>query len=119
MEGRDNAYLAGYFGVPVQEIHAKRSQWGITIPKIAALKDAEKVDEPYHEPQPLEQFVNGDERCVVLARKGNTALIARLDIAGDPFVVPLEHTPGATNWWQGKYFETLAAAWKYYEEAIK
>lgn len=39
MAEKSNAELAEHFGVPVTEIHAKRSQLGITIPKIAAMKD--------------------------------------------------------------------------------
>lgn len=35
-DGTSNADLAAHFGVPVVEIHAKRSQHGITIPKIRA-----------------------------------------------------------------------------------
>lgn len=37
-QGIDNKALANHFGVPVVEIHAKRSQLGITMPKVAALK---------------------------------------------------------------------------------
>lgn len=32
-EGKSNSYLAKYFGVPVTQIYAKRSQLGITIDK--------------------------------------------------------------------------------------
>lgn len=39
MAEKSNAELAEHFGVPVTEIHAKRSQLGITIPKVAAMKD--------------------------------------------------------------------------------
>ena len=35
---KSNADMAAHFGVPVTEIHAKRSQLGITIPKVAAMK---------------------------------------------------------------------------------
>ena len=38
MNGVSNADMAKHFGVPVAEIHAKRSQLGITIPKVAAMK---------------------------------------------------------------------------------
>lgn len=38
MDGVPNADIAFHFGVPVTEIHAKRSQLGITIPKVAAIK---------------------------------------------------------------------------------
>lgn len=33
-----NSEIAEHFGVPVAEIHAKRSQLGITIPKVNAMK---------------------------------------------------------------------------------
>lgn len=36
--GESNVSLAKQFGVNINEIHAKRSQLGITIPKIAAMK---------------------------------------------------------------------------------
>ena len=39
MDGVSNADMAEHFGVPVTEIHAKRSQLGITIPKVAAMKN--------------------------------------------------------------------------------
>jgi hypothetical protein len=38
LDGTKNSEIAEYFGVPVTEIHAKRSQLGITIPKIDAMK---------------------------------------------------------------------------------
>lgn len=38
MEEKSNADMAVHFGVPVTEIHAKRSQLGITMPKVAAMK---------------------------------------------------------------------------------
>lgn len=38
-----NKDIAEYFGVPVKEIHAKRSQLGITIPKIKVAKAAPAI----------------------------------------------------------------------------
>ena len=38
MAGLSNATIAEHFGVPVTEIHAKRSALGITIPKVKAMQ---------------------------------------------------------------------------------
>jgi hypothetical protein len=40
MDGASNAAIAEHFGLPVTDIHAKRSALGITIPKVKAMKDA-------------------------------------------------------------------------------
>ena len=67
----------------------------------------------------FETFVNGGDTCIVLARHGNTALIARmLSQKTSSFVVPLEHVPGEPDWWQGHYFDDLGSAWEYYQSKI-
>lgn len=144
--GISNAAIADHFGVPVREIHAKRSALGITIPKVKAMQDrppltvnpefeaavqeAEAALPSFEEAfeatlrapevgQALEAFVNAGEYCIVLARRQDTALIVRPNNRCTPFVVPLQHLRGQTDWWQGRYFKTLADAWAFYVEEIK
>jgi hypothetical protein len=125
-----NAEIAAYFGVPVTEIHRKRSDLGITMPKVkaanskpgmtinpefeAAVLPAEAALKSY---RGLEMFSNAGETCIVLARTGNTALIVMPGKEIARYAVPLEHKPGATDWWQGRYFNDLGPAWDYYCEA--
>jgi len=68
-----------------------------------------------------ETFLNGHTVCIVLARSGRTALIMRMvrDENAAAFVVPFEHIPGETSWWQGHYFDNLGCAWEYYQNQIK
>lgn len=139
-----NKEIAEYFGVPVSQIHAKRSQLGITIPKVkaaqgkpgmtidpefeAAVQQAEKeqkptssADLPNNPSGPcrgLEIFHNAGDTCIVLARSGDAVVIVRPSNGCAPFVVPLQHKQGAKDWWQGHYFGNLADAWRYYLEAI-
>jgi hypothetical protein len=125
-DGAKNSTIAEHFGVPVSEIYAKRSQLGITIPKVAAAKAT-----PQEAPNGaavmvngiaescFETFLNGGVTCIVLARSGNTALIARmLSNKTASFVVPLEYVPGELSWWQGHYFSDLSSAWEYYQKQI-
>jgi hypothetical protein len=67
----------------------------------------------------FETFVNAGDLCIVLARSGSTALIMRMlcDKTAS-FVVPLEHIPGETSWWQGHYFNDMGSAWAYYQNQI-
>lgn len=65
--------------------------------------------------KPMEIFYQDDELRIVLERRGNTALIALPDNTMTPYVVPLEHLPGATSWWQGHYFSDLRTALDYFE----
>jgi len=118
-----NSEIAEYFGVPATEIHAKRSQLGITIPKVKAAKEqavaeAEKVMNA-DDHKGLEIFCNAGELCIVLARSGDTALIVRPANGCSPFVVPLQHKPGASDWWQGRYFPDLESAYKFYSEEVR
>jgi hypothetical protein len=69
-------------------------------------------------PKPPEQFNNGLMRCLVLARKGDTALIYITNHTPTPFVVPMCHKAGASEWDNGKYFATLSDAWAEYSERI-
>lgn len=127
MAGTPNQKLAERFGVPLTEIHAKRSQLGITIPKckaamgkppIAPNQDFEKALPSTPALEGMEIFYNAGEICIVLERKGDTALIVRPANRCTPYVVPLQHKPGASDWWQGKYFSNLAAAWDYYQGSV-
>lgn len=43
MAEKSNAELAKHFGCDVREIHAARSQMGITIPKVKAMKESGAV----------------------------------------------------------------------------
>jgi len=123
-EGTKNSAIAEHFGVPVSEIHAKRSQLGITIPKVAAAKSEAVPQEAAVAANGIaescfETFINGGDTCIVLARSGKTALIARmLSSKTASFVVPLEHVPGELSWWQGHYFNDLGSAWEYYQNQI-
>jgi len=67
----------------------------------------------------FETFINGGVLCIVLARDGCTALIARMIPEQPSFVVPLEHRSGETDWWQGHYFSSLGDAWDYYKNRLK
>lgn len=120
--GASNAKMAEHFGIPVTEIHAKRSQLGITIPKIKAMKISQVTTTEISllsERNGLETFVNEKETCIVLARSGDTALIVMPYKTICRFVVPLEHKPGASYWWQGHYFESLEDAFTYYQELTR
>lgn len=64
----------------------------------------------------MEKFINGDSLCIVLARKGERALIAIPDSTLTPYVVPLQYISGQSNWWQGKYFKDLETAYAYFKE---
>lgn len=130
MAGVSNAAIAEHFGVPVNEIHAKRSALGITIPKIKAMqgKPAFTVNPEFEAamqeaerglPKPLETFTNAGDTCIVLARRGLTALIVRTNVCCSQFVVPLQHIPGEPDWWQGRYFSTLEKAFAYYMKEIR
>lgn len=117
-----NARIAEHFGVPTTEVHAKRSQLGITIPKVRAAKSSPAITEnPGIDaalPKGLAVFENAGDTCIVLARSGDTALIVRPGNGCAPFVVPMMHRKGDRDWWQGKYFGTLAAAWAYYQSVV-
>ena len=67
--------------------------------------------------KPMEMFYQDDELRIVLERRGNTALIALPRNTTTPYVVPLEHLPGTSEWWQGHYFSDLRTALDYFEEA--
>ncbi len=120
-----NAQLAEHFKCPVTEIHAKRSQLGITIPKVLAAKGKPAItvnpdfEAAVRDAEGLEHFTNGIMRCLVLARQGDTALICIYNHTMTPFVVPMIHRRGETEWDHGRYFGDLATAWAYYLEAIK
>lgn len=128
MAEKSNADMAEHFGVTVTEIHAKRSALGITIPKVKAMQgnppltvnlefEAAVQKAERSMPKGLETFYNAGDTCIVLARKGDTSLIVRPSNPCTPFVVPLQHLPGATDWWQGHYFAELEPAFNYYLEA--
>lgn len=128
MAGVSNAGLATHFNVPVTEIHAKRSALGITIPKMKAMQgnspltikpefEAAVVDMEKKLLRGLETFENAGDTCIVLARKGLTALIVRPHNPCSPFVVPLQHNPGTSDWWQGRYFAEFEPAMNFYMEA--
>lgn len=56
----------------------------------------------------MERFYSqSGELCIVLKRHGTTALILRTAHTLAPYVVPLEHVKGASDWWQGRYFANL------------
>lgn len=115
-DGVSNATIAAHFGVSVTDIHAKRSQLGITIPKVA---EAKAIAAAIPARGGLETFVNAGDTCIVLARSGDSALIVIPSKSICQFVVPLEHKPGARHWWQGHYFNTLDTAWEYYQSLIQ
>lgn len=115
-----NATIAAHFAVSVTEVHAKRSQLGITIPKVAeAIAAAATAAAAVPDPAGLETFVNARDTCLVLARSGDTALIVIPSKSFCQFVVPREHKPGAQDWWHGHYFNTLGDAWEYYQSLIQ
>jgi len=71
-------------------------------------------------PEGLETFADTTGAlCIVLARTGTTALIARPKSNCTPFVVPCEHVRGASDWWQGRYFSYLADAWAFYQKEVE
>lgn len=55
----------------------------------------------------MEKFYNNGELCIVLKRVGTKAIILWADNTCTPYVVPLEHVKGASDWWQGRYFANL------------
>ena len=116
-----NADIANYFNVPITEIYAKRSQLGITIPKVSAAKGKPPITlniELENALKGLETFKNDGDLCIVLARVGDIALIVRPNCCCAQFIVPLQHKPGESSWWQGHYFDDLVEAWKYYSEEV-
>ncbi len=118
-----NDYISVVMGIPLTDIYAKRSQLGITRAKVAVAKTGKAPMAPNPEfeavlGQRMERFDNAGEHCIVLARQGTTALIVRPNNRCTPYVVPLEHKPGAPDWWQGSYFDSLGAAWAYYQSRI-
>ena len=130
LAGVSNAELAQRFAVDVTEIHAIRSRTGYTIPKVKAMlagvdPTREPVSAAPKKPTPtpipattigkaLETFSNDEELCIVLARHENTALIVMPHKRIAAFCVPLQHRTGETSWWQGRYFDTLEAAYDCY-----
>jgi len=58
----------------------------------------------------MERFFNGAHECIVLERKGESALILRPESSCCPYIVVMRHVPGETTWWQGSYYKSLAAA---------
>ena len=139
--GEANKDIAAALGVPVADIYAQRSRLGITIDKVkarkaatinpefeAAVQEAEagmKFKVPPNPRAPkgkvekqfgAESFINAGELCFVLDRTGDTALIFMPTKTSYPYVVPLVHKPGASDWWHGKYFDSLKDAWDCYKE---
>jgi len=67
----------------------------------------------------VEKFFNaGSGLCFVLKRVGTTALILRTDCTCEPYVVPMEHVRGSSDWWQGRYFNDLDRALEYFEKEV-
>ena len=64
----------------------------------------------------MERFFNGDMECVVLMRSGTVSLIAILNNAHTPFVVPLAHVQGSGEWWQGHHYSNLEDAINKFKE---
>lgn len=140
--GTSNADMAECIGVPLEEIHHKRSQLGLTIAKVKALngtagtpeatkacktpktKKASKPAAAAPEapvpaaPAALERFQNAGEDCIVLARHEDIALIVMPGKSIAAFCVPLQHRAGETSWWQGHYFDSLDDAYEYYCERV-
>lgn len=67
----------------------------------------------------MERFTNAGEQCIVLVRRGETALIVRPNNRCTPFVVPVQHIEGKTDWWHGRYFASLGAAINCFNEAAE
>ena len=146
LSGASNAGMAEAIGVPLEEIHHKRSQLGLTIAKVKALKGTTsapaaptapktkkaapkpKAKKPAKATAPtapaatapavLERFQNAGEDCIVLARHGDIALIVMPGKRIAAFCVPLQLRVGDTSWWQGHYFDSLDEAYKYYRERV-
>ena len=145
--GTSNADMAECIGVPLEEIHHKRSQLGLTIAKVKALNGTAETPEAPEAPKtpktpktkkaskpaaaapapeapisvyptPLEQFSNDGTVCIVLARRGDIALIVMPNKRIAAFCVPLQHRKGDTTWWQGHYFDTLTDAYENYCERV-
>jgi hypothetical protein len=94
-------------------MQGKPTQIGINQEFEAAVVEMEKSTE-----KGLETFFNAGDTCIVLARSGDTALIVRPTNGCCPYVVPLQHKPGAKDWWQGRYFSNLANAWAFYSKEV-
>lgn len=67
----------------------------------------------------MERFNNHNVECVVLARKGDKALICKINETVEPFVVPSQHIEGESDWQWGTYFASLDMAYAYFMEVIE
>ena len=66
----------------------------------------------------METFTNHNGLCVVLERVKDTALIALTYNEITPYVVPMIHKKGESDWCSGKYLHTLDDALKYFNSAV-
>lgn len=97
MDEKSNADMAKHFGVPVTEIHAKRSQLGITMPKVAAMKgkpllivepEFEAAVQEMEAKQTSPEIRTTPELTTEQAKKLLTAIFADVEDAPDEEPIP-------------------------------
>lgn len=67
----------------------------------------------------LETFVNpGQGFCIVIERRGSSALILIKNNNRTPFVVAIDYQKGGVSWNWGSYFSTLKEAVDYWEGLV-
>ena len=88
MEEKSNKDIAEFFGAPVAEIHAKRSQLGITIPAVKEIKQAQA--DPLREKR---AFV----RSLLPAFRAANSTILDLDLTSAGRTVTITHTNGSAR----------------------